>query len=120
RASAQVSLGYLSEVERGRKEPSSELLSSICTALGVSLGELLREVSDELLLIERRSALVRAGFAGGVAPGRPQPARPAPAVAGLAPYVAPRRPSAPARPEPVAPVALLSLGFTSDSPVAAA
>ncbi|HSN35170.1 MAG TPA: helix-turn-helix transcriptional regulator, partial [Arthrobacter sp.] len=33
--SARVSLGYLSEVERGQKEASSELLSSICSALDV-------------------------------------------------------------------------------------
>lgn len=35
--SARVSLGYLSEIERGRKEPSSELLSAICTALQLPL-----------------------------------------------------------------------------------
>ena len=34
---ARVSLGYLSEVERGQKEASSELLNAICTALGLSL-----------------------------------------------------------------------------------
>ncbi|MCX6480334.1 MAG: helix-turn-helix transcriptional regulator, partial [Mycobacterium sp.] len=39
--SARVSLGYLSEVERGRKEPSSELLSAICTALEVPLSRVL-------------------------------------------------------------------------------
>ena len=38
---AGVSLGYLSEVERGRKEASSELLSAICGALDVSLAEVL-------------------------------------------------------------------------------
>lgn len=51
-AKAQVSLGYLSEVERGQKEPSSELLASICQALGVPLCVLLREVSDRLAAIE--------------------------------------------------------------------
>jgi transcriptional regulator with XRE-family HTH domain len=45
---AAVSLGYLSEVERGKKEPSSELLGSICEALDVPIPALLREVSDEL------------------------------------------------------------------------
>jgi transcriptional regulator with XRE-family HTH domain len=54
-AAAQVSLGYLSEVERGRKEASSELLASICQALGVSLAEVLREVSAELAAFERRA-----------------------------------------------------------------
>jgi XRE family transcriptional regulator, stress-response regulator len=54
-AAAQVSLGYLSEVERGRKEASSELLAAICQALGVSLAEVLREVSAELAALERRA-----------------------------------------------------------------
>ena len=43
---ANVSLGYLSEIERGQKEASSELLAAICDALGARLSELLREVSD--------------------------------------------------------------------------
>jgi transcriptional regulator with XRE-family HTH domain len=42
---ANVSLGYLSEIERGQKEASSELLAAICDALGARLSELLREVS---------------------------------------------------------------------------
>jgi transcriptional regulator with XRE-family HTH domain len=52
---ANVSLGYLSEIERGQKEPSSELLSSICDALGAQLSELLREVSDTMALAEQMS-----------------------------------------------------------------
>jgi len=51
-ASARVSLGYLSEVERGRKEASSELLAAICGALGVPLSVVMREVSDELARAE--------------------------------------------------------------------
>lgn len=47
-STARVSLGYLSEVERGQKEASSELLSSICDALAVRLADVLRDVSDEL------------------------------------------------------------------------
>jgi transcriptional regulator with XRE-family HTH domain len=47
-ASARVSLGYLSEIERGQKEPSSELLAAICGALEVELSELFREVTDTL------------------------------------------------------------------------
>jgi transcriptional regulator with XRE-family HTH domain len=39
--SARVSLGYLSEVERGRKEASSELLTAICGALDIPLSEVL-------------------------------------------------------------------------------
>ncbi|WP_026460769.1 helix-turn-helix domain-containing protein [Schaalia suimastitidis] len=47
-AQAQVSLGYLSEVERGQKEASSELLDAICVALGVPLWFVLREVADRM------------------------------------------------------------------------
>ncbi len=46
--SARVSVPYLSEVERGRKEASSELLGSICEALGLDLIDLLSEVRFEL------------------------------------------------------------------------
>jgi transcriptional regulator with XRE-family HTH domain len=45
---ARVSLGYLSEVERGQKEASSELLASICDALDLELADLLAEVSLEM------------------------------------------------------------------------
>ena len=45
---ARVSLGYLSEVERGRKEPSSELLAAICEALDVTLPDLLTEAAHSL------------------------------------------------------------------------
>ncbi|WIM88397.1 transcriptional regulator ClgR [Candidatus Mycobacterium wuenschmannii] len=45
---ARVSLGYLSEVERGRKEASSELLSAICDALDVPLSQLLTDASEQL------------------------------------------------------------------------
>ncbi|WP_129842795.1 helix-turn-helix transcriptional regulator [Streptomyces sp. RFCAC02] len=51
-SSARVSLGYLSEVERGQKEASSELLAAICDALDMRMSELMREVSDELALAE--------------------------------------------------------------------
>ncbi|GGH63610.1 helix-turn-helix domain-containing protein [Rothia aerolata] len=50
--SARVSLGYLSEVERGQKEASSELLASICEALDISLSKMLREVSDRMAVEE--------------------------------------------------------------------
>ncbi|QWF77046.1 helix-turn-helix domain-containing protein [Amycolatopsis sp. CA-230715] len=45
---ARVSLGYLSEVERGQKEASSELLASICDALELPLGELLHHVAADV------------------------------------------------------------------------
>ncbi|KFI47275.1 helix-turn-helix domain-containing protein [Bifidobacterium biavatii] len=49
---AGVSLGYLSEVERGQKEASSELLSSISESLGVSTAQMLRMVADYLDSVE--------------------------------------------------------------------
>lgn len=45
---ARVSLGYLSEVERGRKEASSELLSAICDALNVPLSQVLVDAGEQL------------------------------------------------------------------------
>jgi transcriptional regulator with XRE-family HTH domain len=50
---ANVSLGYLSEIERGQKEASSELLAAICDALGARLSEVLSEVSDTVALAEQ-------------------------------------------------------------------
>ncbi len=47
---ARVSSGYLSELERGRKEVSSELLAAICTALDTSVAELLMEVVANMSL----------------------------------------------------------------------
>jgi len=49
---ARVSLGYLSEVERGQKEASSELLNAICTALDLSLSKVLVEVTAQVKLNE--------------------------------------------------------------------
>jgi transcriptional regulator with XRE-family HTH domain len=71
---ARVSLGYLSEVERGQKEASSELLASICDALELELADLLAEVSDGM-----RSA----GEGRRPAPARTEetPAAPVPAAA---------------------------------------
>ena len=45
---AKVSMPYLSELERGRKEASSEVLAAICTALSIDLAELLAQVGREL------------------------------------------------------------------------
>jgi transcriptional regulator with XRE-family HTH domain len=45
---ARVSLGYLSEVERGRKEASSELLAAICDALELPLSQLLHNVASDM------------------------------------------------------------------------
>ena len=54
---ARVSLGYISEVERGQKEASSELLASLCSALDVPLSDVLREVSDAVAVEEAAAAL---------------------------------------------------------------
>jgi len=54
--SARVSLGYLSEVERGRKEPSSELLNAICDALELPLSAVLID-AGERMAHEERAAL---------------------------------------------------------------
>lgn len=51
-SAAQVSLGYLSEVERGQKEASSELLASICGALDIPMSELLHHVADRIAVLE--------------------------------------------------------------------
>jgi transcriptional regulator with XRE-family HTH domain len=51
-AAASVSLGYLSEVERGEKEASSEMLVAICGALGVPLSVLLSSVADDIAVVE--------------------------------------------------------------------
>lgn len=56
-AEARVSLGYISEIERGQKEASSELLASLCSALDVPLSDILREVSDAVALEEAALAL---------------------------------------------------------------
>ncbi len=78
---ANVSLGYLSEIERGQKEASSELLSSICDALGAQLSEVLREASDTLAVEERmEGVLVPVGEparaeSGGTGPAAADPTR---------------------------------------------
>ena len=54
---ANVSLGYLSEIERGQKEASSELLAAICDALGAQLSELLREVSQTVEVAENHTTV---------------------------------------------------------------
>jgi len=59
---ARVSMPYLSEVERGRKEASSEVLAAICDSLGIDLSELLAEVGRELAeLAELAELRIRRG-----------------------------------------------------------
>jgi transcriptional regulator with XRE-family HTH domain len=83
---ARVSLGYLSEVERGQKEASSELLASICDALDVELADLLAEVSSELRVADdgRGAAAVRP-----LAPSAPAADAPAAQPAEAAPVAEP-------------------------------
>lgn len=60
-ADARVSIAYLSEIERGRKEPSSEVLVAVCRALGMRLADLLVEAADELRAAELRRVRRPAG-----------------------------------------------------------
>ncbi len=55
-AAARVSLGYISEIERGQKEASSEMLAALCAALQVPLSAVLRDASDRLVIEETRLA----------------------------------------------------------------
>ena len=72
---ANVSLGYLSEIERGQKEASSELLAAICDALGARLSEVLGEVSDTLALAEGMEGVLTP-VSGEPAPAVQQPETP--------------------------------------------
>lgn len=53
-SAARVSLGYLSEVERGQKEASSELLGAICDALNAPLSTVLADASRRVAMLERK------------------------------------------------------------------
>ena len=64
-STARVSLGYISEIERGQKEASSELLAALCEALDVPLSDVLREVSDHVLTEELALEVVEAPVAPG-------------------------------------------------------
>ncbi|BCJ47860.1 hypothetical protein GCM10010168_22190 [Actinoplanes ianthinogenes] len=54
---ASVSVQYLSEVERGRKEASSEIVAAVCDSLGIELADLLAEVGRDLVV--HRAPVVR-------------------------------------------------------------
>ncbi len=64
--SARVSLGYLSEVERGRKEASSELLTAICTALRIPLSAVLLDAGNQMADRERAAELVEPAGAANI------------------------------------------------------
>jgi transcriptional regulator with XRE-family HTH domain len=78
---AGVSLTYLSEVERGRKEASSEVLEAVCSALDLVLAELLFEVAETLAVAEA-APVPAIGFL----PAQPA-AAPAPAPVPVAPVL---------------------------------
>ncbi len=59
-SAARVSLGYLSEVERGQKEASSELLAAICGALDVPMSTVLKSVGEQAEQAEERQATTQA------------------------------------------------------------
>ncbi|MFE1749288.1 helix-turn-helix domain-containing protein [Streptomyces anandii] len=58
---ARISMPYLSEVERGRKEASSEVLAAAAQALGLGLGDLLSRAQGELVRLTSRTAAPRRG-----------------------------------------------------------
>ena len=74
---AGVSLTYLSEVERGRKEASSEVLEAVCAALRLGLAELFCEVAETLAAAEA-VPVPAIGFLPHPAPSRPPPPPPPP------------------------------------------
>jgi transcriptional regulator with XRE-family HTH domain len=82
-AAAGVSLTYLSEIERGRKEASSEVLEAVCAALRLGLAELFFEVAETLAAAEA-APVPAIGFL----PPRPRAAAaPVPAPAPMAPVL---------------------------------
>ena len=67
-AEARVSLGYISEIERGQKEASSELLASLCEAMDLPLSDVLRDVADAVAIEELALGIVGSATLTG---GRP-------------------------------------------------
>jgi transcriptional regulator with XRE-family HTH domain len=88
-AQARVSLGYLSEIERGQKEASSELLASICDALDLRLSDVFAQVSDRLRRDEKiadRARFAPAAAAPAIGPHRGS--EPTASVRGVPTYAA--------------------------------
>jgi transcriptional regulator with XRE-family HTH domain len=67
-AEARVSLGYISEIERGQKEASSELLASLCQAMDLPLSDVLRDVADAVSLEEAAMGVVVSTSIGAARP----------------------------------------------------
>lgn len=70
-AQARVSLGYISEVERGQKEASSELLAALCDALDVPMSQVLRDVGS-ILEIEEHATVETIDAPISIAPAAPK------------------------------------------------
>lgn len=78
---ARISMPYLSEVERGRKEASSEVLAAVCDALRVQLSDVLAEVgralaADQTAIVRLEPTRLRRAAAApvrrtGIGPARP-------------------------------------------------
>src|ERR1700749_3828409 len=60
---AGISPQYLSEVERGRKEPSSEMIAALAGALGVTVADLMASTAEDL----RRAATAAIVVSGALA-----------------------------------------------------
>jgi transcriptional regulator with XRE-family HTH domain len=67
-SAARVSLGYLSEVERGQKEASSEILASVADALETPISVIMREVSDRLAVLEGVPTIAEAAMLNAMIP----------------------------------------------------
>ena len=95
---ARVSMPYLSEVERGRKEASSEVLAAICDSLHIDLSDLLAEARRDLIDLRMRRARSRAQLVrlDDIRGGR------------MSPPQLPQQPSAPAQRGPASPQSLLA------------
>ncbi|MCL6641066.1 MAG: helix-turn-helix domain-containing protein [Candidatus Rokubacteria bacterium] len=96
---ANVSLGYLSEIERGHKEASSELLAAICDALGTGLSDVMAEVAATFALEEQMQEALAV------------PATPEPAVVGA------RAAATPAREPAVVTDGEITVSVRSDGPL---
>ncbi|MBL1068171.1 helix-turn-helix domain-containing protein [Streptomyces sp. 7-21] len=66
---ARISMAYLSEIERGRKEPSSEVLAAAARALGLGLSDLLDRAQRELYRRRPARAVSALGRAAAARPG---------------------------------------------------
>jgi transcriptional regulator with XRE-family HTH domain len=120
-AEARISPGYLSEIERGQKEPSSELLAAICDALSIRLSDLLREVSVDLAAAELAARLEAERIGVASVPGARVGAGPVKSVALAKPVArAAARPGGRPAPRPVTRRVPPPVGTGGNTPVPSA